>query len=549
MQRRQKKQAEPVATKASVLPMGNNLKQRCRNLLALPLSALFVLLAACAPVGPDYVRPDIAVNDQWSQNVRDEFQFEPQDSVAWWQVLDDPVLNQLVELTQQQNNNIKVAGLRVLEARAALGIAVGNQYPQSQVVSGNATQISASESNANTAAGDLNYTQYNLGVGASWEIDFWGRFRRGIESADANLLATLASYDDTLVLLTAQVVDTYAVIRTAEEQLRIGRENLALQQRSYDIVEVLYRYGQSNELDVQQAETLLLSTKATIPDFEVTLRRGHHALSTLLGMPPGDMSALLGAGGIPVVPEKIVVGVPADLIRQRPDVRRAEMFAIAQNAQVGVAKANLYPSFSISGSLGLAAAGGTDTTRTGDSGIGELFRSESLTYSIGPSFVWPFLNYGRIKNNVRVQDARLQQALIQYRETVIQAAREVEDAMVSYVGSQQQDEILTASVISAKRSADLSMLRYKEGFADYQRVLDSQQRLFGQQQRFVANKGAAVRSIAQVYRALGGGWQNHSGGFVDEATRIEMEQRIDWGEMLETDRASIIEDNVERNRE
>ena len=549
MQRRQKKQAEPVATKASVLPMGNNLKQRCRNLLALPLSALFVLLAACAPVGPDYVRPDIAVNDQWSQNVRDEFQFEPQDSVAWWQVLDDPVLNQLVELTQQQNNNIKVAGLRVLEARAALGIAVGNQYPQSQVVSGNATQISASESNANTAAGDLNYTQYNLGVGASWEIDFWGRFRRGIESADANLLATLASYDDTLVLLTAQVVDTYAVIRTAEEQLRIGRENLALQQRSYDIVEVLYRYGQSNELDVQQAETLLLSTKATIPDFEVTLRRGHHALSTLLGMPPADMSALLGAGGIPVVPEKIVVGVPADLIRQRPDVRRAEMFAIAQNAQVGVATANLYPSFSISGSLGLAAAGGTDTTRTGDSGIGELFRSESLTYSIGPSFVWPFLNYGRIKNNVRVQDARLQQALIQYRETVIQAAREVEDAMVSYVGSQQQDEILTASVISAKRSADLSMLRYKEGFADYQRVLDSQQRLFGQQQRFVANKGAAVRSIAQVYRALGGGWQNHSGGFVDEATRIEMEQRIDWGEMLETDRASIIEDNVERNRE
>lgn len=549
MQDRQKKQAEPVASRVSVLPMRNNLQQHCRNLLTLPLPAVVALLAACAPVGPDYVRPDIAVNDQWSQNVRDEFQFEPQDSVAWWQVLDDPVLNQLVELTRQQNNNIKVAGLRVLEARAALGIAVGNQYPQSQVVSGNATQISASESNANTAAGDLNYTQYNLGVGASWEIDFWGRFRRGIESADANLLATLASYDDTLVLLTAQVVDTYAVIRTAEEQLRIGRENLALQQRSYDIVEVLYRYGQSNELDVQQAETLLLSTKATIPDFEVTLRRGHHALSTLLGMPPADMSALLGAGGIPVVPEKIVVGVPADLIRQRPDVRRAEMFAIAQNAQVGVATANLYPSFSISGSLGLAAAGGTDTTRTGDSGIGELFRSESLTYSIGPSFVWPFLNYGRIKNNVRVQDARLQQALIQYRESVIQAAREVEDAMVSYVGSQQQDEILTASVISAKRSADLSMLRYKEGFADYQRVLDSQQRLFGQQQRFVANKGAAVRSIAQVYRALGGGWQNHSGGFVDEATRIEMEQRIDWGEMLETDRASIIEYNVERNRE
>ena len=500
-------------------------------------------------MGPDYVRPDAAVNDQWPDYVHDEFQFVAQDSVAWWKVLDDPVLNQLVELAQQQNNNIKISGLRVLEARAALGIAVGNQYPQSQAVSGSATRVEASESNANTTAGDLSFLQYNLGVGASWEIDFWGRFRRGVESADANLLATLASYDDTLILLTSQVVDTYAVIRTAEEQLRMARENLALQQRSYDIVDVLFRNGASNELDVQQAETLLLSTKATIPGFEITLRQANHALSTLLGMPPADMSAVIGEGDIPQTPENIMVGVPADLLRQRPDVRRAELLAMSQNAQVGVAKANLYPSFSISGSLGLAAAGDTDTTRTGDSGIGELFRSESLTYSVGPSFVWPFFNYGRIKNNVRVQDARLQQALIQYRETVIQAAREVEDSMVAYVGSQQQDEILTAGVKSARRSTVLSMLRYKEGFADYQRVLDSQQRLFGQQQRYVSNKGIAVRNIAQLYRALGGGWQDQSGGFVDETTRIEMEQRTDWGEMLEIDRASIIEDNVERNRE
>ncbi len=520
-----------------------------REIVSLPLAAMFGFLAACAPVGPDYVRPDVAVNDQWPDYVHDEFQFVAQDNVAWWQILDDPVLNQLVELAQQQNNNIKVAGLRVLEARAALGIAVGNQYPQSQVISGGATRIDASESNANTTAGDLSYLQYNLGVGASWEIDFWGRFRRGIESADANLLATLASYDDTLVLLTAQVVDTYAVIRTAAEQLRIARENLALQERSYDIVDVLFRNGESSELDVQQAETLLLSTKATIPSFEITLRQAYHALSTLMGMPPADMSAVIGAADIPHIPETIMVGMPADLLRQRPDVRRAELLAMSQNAQVGVAKANLYPSFSISGSLGFAAAGDTDTTRTGDSGIGELFRSESLTYSIGPSFVWPFFNYGRIKNNVRVQDARLQQALIQYRETVIQAAREVEDAMVAYVGSQQQDEILTASVISARRSTELSMLRYKEGFADYQRVLDAQQALFGQQQRYVSNRGTAVRSIAQIYRALGGGWQNQSGGFVDEATRIEMEQRTDWGEMLETDRVSIIEDNVERNKE
>jgi NodT family efflux transporter outer membrane factor (OMF) lipoprotein len=521
------------------------MRHSCLNVIAI------LVVAGCASVGPDYVRPEVTTGNQWSDYVREDFLFEAQDAAAWWEILEDSTLNELVTLSHLQNNNIKIAGLRVLEARAVLGIATGNQYPQSQFVSGDATAISLSESNANTASGaDLRYQQYNLGVGASWEIDFWGRFRRGIEAADANLLASIASYDDTLVLLTAQVVDTYTVIRTTEEQLRIARENLALQQRSYEIVDVLYRNGASNELDVQQAETLLLSTKATIPGFEVTLRQANHALSTLLGMPPADLTSMIGANsGIPAIPGTILVGVPADLLRQRPDIRRAELQAMAQNAQVGVAKADLYPSFSISGSLGLAAAGGTDTTRTGNSGFSELFSSDSVSYVVGPSFVWPFLNYGRIKNNIRVQDARLQQALIQYRESVIQAAREVEDSMVAFSGSLQQDEILGDAVISAIRSTELSMIRYKEGFADYQRVLDAQQRLFSQQQRYIGNKGVSVRSLAQVYRALGGGWQVSDGVFVDEATRIEMEQRIDWDDLLETDRSGIMEEHDERNRQ
>ena len=498
---------------------------------------------ACAPVGPDFVRPDSASNASWSDFVREDFHFEPQDSAEWWGIFGDPVLNQLVAAGRQNNNNIRLAGLAVLEARATLGIARGSRYPQAQFVAGDATRIELSESNANTAGGgDLSYLQYNLGASASWEIDFWGRFRRGIESADANLLASIASFDDTLVLLTAQVADVYVVIRTAEEQLRIARENLALQERSYEIVDVLYRFGASNELDVQQAQTLLLSTRATIPSLETALLQAHHALATLLGLPPTDLTVVLGGEGrIPEVPEQIMVGVPADMLRQRPDVRRAELLAMAQNAQVGVAKADLYPSFSINGSLGLAASGDTNTTRTGDSGIGELFRSESLTYAVGPSFVWPFLNYDRIKNNVRVQDARLQQALVQYQETVIQAAREVEDAMVAFVGSQQVDEILVDTVVSARRSTELSMLRYKEGFADYQRVLDAQQALFAQQQRYISNKGLAIQSLISVYKSLGGGWQTRPAGFVDAATRQQMEQRTDWNDLLEADRNTISE--------
>ena len=499
------------------------------------------LTTACAPVGPDFVRPDSMSNKSWSDFVREDFQFEPQDLVEWWDVFNDPVLSQLVVTAQQNNNNIRLAGLAVLEARAALGIARGSRYPQAQFVAGDATRINLSESNANTAGGgDLSYWQYNLGASASWEIDFWGRFRRGIESADANLLASIASFDDTLVLLTAQIANVYVAIRTAEEQLRIARENLALQQRSYDIVEVLYRFGASNELDVLQAQTLLLSTQATIPSLETELRQAHHALATLLGLPPTDLTQILGGEGrIPEVPGQIMVGIPADMLRQRPDVRRAELFAMAQNAQIGVAKADLYPSFSINGSLGLAASGDTNTTRTGDSGISELFRSESITYTVGPSFVWPFLNYDRIKNNIRVQDARLQQALVQYQETVIQAAREVEDAMVAYVGSQQQDDILVDTVESARRSTEIAMLRYQEGFADYQRVLDAQQALFGQAQRYVSNKALAIQSLIAVYKALGGGWQAGPMNFVDEATRQQMEQRTDWAGLLEADRETI----------
>jgi NodT family efflux transporter outer membrane factor (OMF) lipoprotein len=513
--------------------------QKGRTALAL----LSGLITACALVGPDFVRPDSMTNESWSDFVREDFQFEPQGLVEWWDIFNDPVLSQLVVTARQNNNNIRLAGLAVLEARAALGIARGSLYPQAQFVAGDATRINLSESNANTAGGaDLNYWQYNLGANASWEIDFWGRFRRGIESADANLLASIANFDDTLILLTAQIADVYLAIRTAEEQLRIARENLVLQERSYDIVEVLYRFGASNELDVLQAQTLLLSTRATIPSLETQLRQAHHALATLLGLPPTDLTKMLGGEGrIPEVPEQIMVGIPADMLRQRPDVRRAELFAMAQNAQVGVAKADLYPSFSISGSLGVAASGDTNTTRTGDSGISELFRSESLMYTVGPSFVWPFLNYHRIKNNIRVQDARLQQALVQYQETVIQAAREVEDAMVAFVGSQRQDDILVDAVASARRSTEIAMLRYQEGFADYQRVLDAQQALFAQAQRYISNKALAIQSLIAVYKSLGGGWQSGSVNFVDEETRLQMEQRTDWDGLLEADREIISE--------
>jgi NodT family efflux transporter outer membrane factor (OMF) lipoprotein len=493
------------------------------------------LLAACAPVGPDFVRPDTPANPAWLEAELDEYRTTAPELAEWWRRLNDPVLDELIARALENNNNLKIAGLRVLESQASLNIAVGLQYPQSQVIVGDATAVGASESNANTTAGDLNFTQYNLGASIGWEIDFWGRFRRGIEAADATLLASIANYDDAMVLLVAQVATTYAILRSTEEQLRLAEESVGIQERSFEIVDVLYRNGESSELDALQAETLLLSTRGAIPTLEIGVQQARNALSVLLGLPPSDLADILGQSSASMVlPGSMSVGIPADLMRQRPDIRRAEFTAMAQNAAVGIATANLYPSFSLNGYIGVSAAGNTDTTRTGESGIGELFSADSLTYSVGPAFVWPFLNYGRIKNDIRVQDARLQQALIAYREAVLQAAREVEDSMIAFTKSREQDEILAAAVDVARRSSDLSLLRYREGFADYQRVLDSQQALFNSQQRYAVNRGAVFSNYVAVFRSLGGGWQSTvPREYVDEDTRQQMMERMDWGEMLE----------------
>ena len=489
----------------------------------LPVLALF--LNACSPVGPDFVKPVIAPPTQWSEPATQGLDASTQAINQWWQVFNDPVLNQLIDSARANNYSLEIVGLRVLESRAQLGLAVGSLYPQ-QRASGSAAYLSPPENTGLTS----NYWQYSVGLNAAWEIDFWGRFRRGAESADAAFMASLAAYDQALVLLTAQVVDTYTVIRATEEQLRISAENIVLQQRSYDITEVLYRNVQDSGLDMQQAKSLLLSTQSTIPTLTISLKQARNALTTLLGQAPGSLNSLLAnEHGIPHIPAAVATGVPADMLRRRPDVRQAELLAKAQNALLGLAEADLYPSFSLTGSIGLSAGGPMDDS------FDNLFDADALTYAIGPSFSWPFLSYGRIKNNIRVQDARLQQALVNYRDTVLQAAREAENAMASFKGHQQQALILAKTVSSSKRSNELSTLRFREGFSDYQRVLDAQQALFSQQQRYTTSKADKVRSLIALYQALGYGWQDHLGQpLIDESTRQVMEQRSNWGDLLDT---------------
>lgn len=485
-----------------------------------------LVLTGCTVVGPDFVTPEAEVREDWAGAVDAGLTTTRAELAEWWQLFEDPVLDALVPVALAQNNTLELAGLSVLEARALLGIATGLRYPQVQAAAGGATYTSPPE---NSLLRDG--WQYSLGASLAWELDFWGRFRRGIESADAAFLASNAGYQQAQVLLSSAVVDLYLVVRITEAQLDIARENVAIQQRSFEITRVLFENGADSELDVQQARTQLLGTQAVIPGLEIALTQARNALSTLLGKPPGAVDGMLAGGaGIPPLPADLGVGVPADLLRQRPDVRQAELLAAAQSAQVGLATADLYPSFSLTGAIGVSAG------RPGDSDIGDLFDTDAISTSTGGTFVWPFLNYGRIRNNIRVQDARLQQALVGYRETALQAARETEDAMAAFVGARAQTAMLAETVVSAERSNQLSTLRYQEGFSDYQRVLNAQQSLFTQQQRYIGTRGETVRSLVALYKALGGGWEGRDGlPYVDPGTLEVMQARTDWGELLESD--------------
>ncbi|MDX1697144.1 MAG: TolC family protein, partial [Thiohalobacterales bacterium] len=425
---------------------------------------------------------------------------------------------------------LQIAGLRILESRAQLGIATGNRYPQLQQVNASATAIELSENRPNAVPGiDDDYASYQAGFDAAWELDFWGRFRRGIEAAEAGLSASVADYDNALVSLTAEVARAYITIRTLEERLALAEANIELQQESLRVARVRFENGATTELDVQQATSNLADTRALVPILKRSLRQARNGLSILLGLPPSDLSGMLGGPGtIPVAPAELAAGVPADLLRRRPDVRAAEQQAASQSALVGVAQADLYPRFSLVGSIGF------QSSNTGSSSAGDLFDGDSLFYNAGPAFSWNILNYGRIRNNVRVQDARLQQALVNYRNTVLTAYREAEDAMVAFVESQRESEFRATSAQAAQRSTEIASIQYREGSVDFQRVIDAERFLVQQQDQWTSVRGDIALNMVALYKALGGGWELREGReFVSEENRNEMAERTSWGKLLD----------------
>ncbi len=494
---------------------------------------LLMLLNSCAMVGPDFTPPKADIAQEWVESKDKRLKKEIPAYKNWWQVFDDPVLQSLVQTAYEQNLPLRIAGVRVLEARALLGVVVGEFYPQSQTGFGalEYNRISGNSVDLPQPGPDnpgMGYWQGNFGVGASWELDFWGKFRRAIQSADANLLGSIAAYDDVLVSLTADVARTYVVIRVYEERIKIARENLKIQKESLRIARARFNAGDTSERDVQQALTQVASTQAQIPFLETGVQKARHALSILLGMPPGQLrDRLEGNWEIPRAPLNIAVGIPAELLRRRPDIRNAELRAASQCALIGVAKADLYPSFSLSGSFGFLSA------NVGDAGLGDIFSWSGRTATFGPSFQWNILNYGRITNNVRLQDARLQGLLLNYQDTVLRAQQEVEDGLVEFLKAQERADFLEKSVAAASRSADLALMQYRDGSTDYTTVITAQQALLAEQDRLAATRGEVPLGLVAVYRALGGGWQIREGKpFVPEDIKSVMMERTNWGSLL-----------------
>jgi NodT family efflux transporter outer membrane factor (OMF) lipoprotein len=446
-------------------------------------------------VGPEYCPPAVPVAEDWIDGTDVRVRSEASDNSHWWTVFDDPTLNTLIFNAYGQNLDLRTTGFRVMEARAQRAIAAGNLLPQSQQASADYQRIKTAQRVGRPAAGQY-FSAWGTDLNLAWELDFWGRFRRAVEAADADLQASIEDYDDVLVMLLGDVGITYVEIRTLQARLAAVRFNVDAQRGALQIAEARFNEGRSTKLDVFQAQNNLAQTESAIPALELALRRASNRLCILCGTAPRDLEQELGIGPIPVPPVDVAVGMPADLLRRRPDVRRAERELAAQSARIGVATADLYPHIAITGTIGLEANDFTD-----------LFRSEAFAGSIGPSLRWNILNYGRLLNNIRVQDARFQQLATKYQSTVLQANAEVEDALAAFLKSHERAATLTDSVDAAQNAVDMALRQYREGQADFNRVFTLQAALAREQDQLAQVSGDVARSLVEIYRALGGGWQ------------------------------------------
>jgi len=468
-------------------------------------------------VGPNYAPPPADTADHWIDEADVRVRTDADVPTHWWTVFGDETLNGLVECAASQNLSLREACFRVLAARAQLAIAKGGLFPQQQRMTGAYARVASPGTIFDTPPFDIpqpppdppihvpslrldflqRFTEnWSLGFNLGWEIDFWGRLRRAIASAESSLDASIDSYNDVLVTLLGDVASTYVQIRTIQERIRLVEANVDLQRGILSIARRRFEAGSRNELDVAQASGNLHQAESQIPQLQANLRDACNRMCVLLGVAPMDLEARLGIGPIPTAPPEVILGIPADLLRRRPDVRRAERLAAAQAERIGIAEAALYPAIAINGTLGWQAEQ-----------FSELFSDRRFGGSLGPAFQWDILHYGRIRNNVRFQEARFQELVANYQNTVLRAGAEVESAIARFLRAHEVAQLMDRSVAAAQRAAEIVGRQYKEGDVDFNRVALIQQTLVEQQDRQALAHGEIAQGLILVYRAAGGGWE------------------------------------------
>ena len=448
-------------------------------------------------VGPNYCTPKARVAEHWIDASDIRVRKDSDDLSRWWTVFHDSTLNSLIHDAYHQDLTLKEAGFRVLAARANLAIVAGNLFPQTQTATGGYERVATAVfPSPGVPASTFYSSRWNYGFNLSWELDFWGAFRRAVAQADRQLESSVENYDDALVTLLGDVATNYVLARQYQEEIALTQANVDLQRGVLKIIQARLAAGTVSELDVDQAQATLSQTEAQIPVFRISLREVENHLCTLMGMPPTELEHRLGVASIPTAPPDVAVGIPANLLSRRPDIRSAERAAAAQSEAIGIAKSNFYPHISIAGTLDYSAEQFKD-----------LFKSTAFNGSVGPQFTWNILNYGRIANNVKLQDANFQLAVLTYQQTVLSASEEAENGVVTFLRAHERAKVLTEGVVAAQKAVNIVINQYKVGSVDFNRVATIEQALVQEQDLQAQARGQIGTGLVQVYRALGGGWQ------------------------------------------
>lgn len=487
--------------------------------------AFLSLLTSCM-VGPDYKEPPKRVAHHWAKKNNSIKETPPHDT-TWWEVFHDDNLKHLICTGYSHNISLQSAGVRVLQARSQLAQSVGQLYPQQQAMIGNYTYNRIGGSSLQTVL-PSSFDTALLGFTATWELDFWGKYRRAIQSNDAAFLASLAAYDNAIVTLTADIAGSYIKIRTNEALYKVTEENIKVQTIGLRIAKSRYNAGQASLIDVEQAQTELAETQARLPTISNDIQHNKDALAVLLGLVPTDIDKFIKPKvKIPKAPAHIAVGIPKESLARRPDIYQARMEAISQLALIGATKANLFPSFSLTGTFAFTS------NNIGNNSISDLFNWSNRFVTAGPTLNWPILNYGQITNAVRTQDAVFQQALLKYINLVLQAQQEVQDNISSYIEAKNAEKYLVIADVAAIKATKLTLVRYREGETDFTPVLDALQQQLRVQTSLTKTQGDIPLAVIALYRSLGGGWQIRNGNdIVPRYIKAEMASRTDWGNLL-----------------